>query len=203
MKESMNREIYILGETALPPVVRLEAGEKRSAAFVVPRGVSGSFEVVYELAGEGAELDLTGVYACCGEQKVDFRITVRHLCAGCISHQLFKGLAEDEARVKFEGLVYVAAGAEKTEALQENHSLLLSENAFVQSSPQLEIYADDVVCSHGATVGSLDENEQFYMRSRGISLEEARRLQILSFLSPVLEGLPEKKIITIFASALG
>lgn len=199
----MNREIYILGETVLPPVVRLEAGEKRSAAFVVPRGVSGSFEVVYELAGEGAELDLTGVYACCGEQKVDFRITVRHLCAGCISHQLFKGLAEDEARVKFEGLVYVAAGAEKTEALQENHSLLLSENAFVQSSPQLEIYADDVVCSHGATVGSLDENEQFYMRSRGISLEVARRLQILSFLSPVLEGLPEKKIITIFASALG
>lgn len=199
----MNREIYILGETVLPPVVRLEAGEKRSAVFVVPRGVSGSFEVVYELAGEGAELDLTGVYACCGEQKVDFRITVRHLCAGCISHQLFKGLAEDEARVKFEGLVYVAAGAEKTEALQENHSLLLSENAFVQSSPQLEIYADDVVCSHGATVGSLDENEQFYMRSRGISLEEARRLQILSFLSPVLEGLPEKKIITIFASALG
>ena len=192
-----------MGETALPPVVRLEAGEKRSSAFVVPRGVSGSFEVVYELAGEGAELDLTGVYACCGEQKVDFRITVRHLCAGCISHQLFKGLAEDEARVKFEGLVYVAAGAEKTEALQENHSLLLSENAFVQSSPQLEIYADDVVCSHGATVGSLDENEQFYMRSRGISLEEARRLQILSFLSPVLEGLPEKKIITIFASALG
>ena len=199
----MNREIYILGETVLPPVVRLEAGEKRSAAFVVPRGVSGSFEVVYELAGEGAELDLTGVYACCGEQKVDFRITVRHLCAGCVSHQLFKGLAEDEARVKFEGLVYVAAGAEKTEALQENHSLLLSENAFVQSSPQLEIYADDVVCSHGATVGSLDENEQFYMRSRGISLEEARRLQILSFLSPVLEGLPEKKIITIFASTLG
>ena len=199
----MNREIYILGETVLPPVVRLEAGEKRSAAFVVPRGVSGSFEVVYELAGEGAELDLTGVYACCGEQKVDFRITVRHLCAGCVSHQLFKGLAEDEARVKFEGLVYVAAGAEKTEALQENHSLLLSENAFVQSSPQLEIYADDVVCSHGATVGSLDENEQFYMRSTGISLEEARRLQILSFLSPVLEGLPEKKIITIFASALG
>ena len=199
----MNREIYILGETVLPPVVRLEAGEKRSAAFVVPRGVSGSFEVVYELAGEGAELDLTGVYACCGEQKVDFRITVRHLCAGCVSHQLFKGLAEDEARVKCEGLVYVASGAEKTEALQENHSLLLSENAFVQSSPQLEIYADDVVCSHGATVGSLDENEQFYMRSRGISLEEARRLQILSFLSPVLEGLPEKKIITIFASALG
>lgn len=199
----MNREIYILGETVLPPVVRLQAGEKRSAAFLVPRGVSGSFEVVYELAGEGAELDLTGVYACCGEQKVDFRITVRHLCAGCVSHQLFKGLAEDEARVKFEGLVYVAAGAEKTEALQENHSLLLSENAFVQSSPQLEIYADDVVCSHGATVGSLDENEQFYMRSRGISLEEARRLQILSFLSPVLEGLPEKKIITIFASALG
>lgn len=199
----MNREIYILGETVLPPVVRLEAGEKRSAAFVVPRGVSGSFEVVYELAGEGAELDLTGVYACCGEQKVDFRITVRHLCAGCVSHQLFKGLAEDEARVKFEGLVYVSSGAEKTEALQENHSLLLSENAFVQSSPQLEIYADDVVCSHGATVGSLDENEQFYMRSRGISLEEARRLQILSFLSPVLEGLPEKKIITIFASALG
>ena len=148
-------------------------------------------DVTYELIGEGASLDVKGIYVCRGDQDVDIRITVKHLCGNCVSHQLFKGIALDKAKVNFEGLVYVASGAEKTEALQENHSLLLSEGALVQSQPQLEIYADDVICSHGATVGSLDEEEQFYMRSRGISLSQARRLQIISFLSPVVADLPQ------------
>ena len=96
-----------------------------------------------------------------------------------------------KARARFDGRIIVNQDAQKTEAYQTNRNLLLSENAVVETLPQLEIYADDVKCSHGATVGYLDENEQFYMRSRGISLEEARRLQMLSFLSPVMEGLGE------------
>ncbi len=181
----------ILGRDVLPSVIRLEKGESREVVFVAPRGVSGEIDVTFELAGEGAELSLYGLYLCGGDQKVDFKINVRHLCGGCTSHQLFKGLAQDSAQVKFEGLVYVAPGAEKTEALQENHSLLLSDRATVQSQPQLEIYADDVVCSHGATVGALDEQQLYYMRSRGISEELARSLQITSFLSSVLSHLPQ------------
>lgn len=187
----MDRKVYILGKSDVPSLVRLEVGEFEKVSFVVPFGVSGGFNVVYELVGEGAQLDVKGVYLCRDKQMVDFKVEVRHLCGSCVSHQLFKGLALDESKVRFDGLVYVAKGAEKTEALQENHSLLLSDKALVQSQPQLEIYADDVVCSHGATIGSLDEDQQFYMRSRGISFEDARSLQIKSFLSEVEADLPE------------
>lgn len=190
----MDKNIYILGSSEIPSSIVLDSGRERSDIFMVPGGVNGCMDVTYELIGEGASLDVKGIYVCRGDQDVDIRITVKHLCGNCVSHQLFKGIALDKAKVKFEGLVYVASGAEKTEALQENHSLLLSEGALVQSQPQLEIYADDVICSHGATVGSLDEEEQFYMRSRGISLSQARRLQIISFLSPVVADLPQAYI---------
>ncbi len=188
--DSVN-QVVVLGRDVLPSVIRLEKEVSREVVFVAPKGVSGTFDVTFELAGPGANLALYGLYLCEGEQKVDFRVNVRHMCGGCTSHQLFKGLAQDSAQVKFEGLVYVAPGAEKTEALQENHSLLLSPLAMVQSQPQLEIYADDVVCSHGATIGALDKQQLYYMRSRGISEALARSLQITSFLSPVLSHLPE------------
>ena len=96
------------------------------------------------------------------------------------------------ALVDFYGRIIVAQDAQKTEAYQANHDLLLSETARVNTKPQLEIYADDVKCSHGATIGKLNEDEQFYMRSRGISLAEARFLQMISFVSPVFELVPEE-----------
>lgn len=191
----MDRElIYVLGRDECPSTFKLASGQSLKATLLAPRGVSGSFDICIELCGEGAELDLAGIYLCEGEQKVDFRINVRHLVGNCKSTQLFKGLADGKSRLSFDGLVYVAAGAQKTQALQENHSLLLSGDALVQSSPQLEIYADDVVCSHGSTIGSLSEEEQFYMRSRGIDEATARELQIRSFLSPVLERLGEEDL---------
>lgn len=191
----MDRElIYVLGRDECPSTFKLASGQRLKATLLAPRGVSGSFDICIELCGEGAELDLAGIYLCEGEQKVDFRINVRHLVGNCKSTQLFKGLADGKSRLSFDGLVYVAAGAQKTQALQENHSLLLSGDALVQSSPQLEIYADDVVCSHGSTIGSLSEEELFYMRSRGIDEATARELQIRSFLSPVLERLGEEDL---------
>ena len=89
--------------------------------------------------------------------------------------------------------MYVAKGAQKTTARQQNRNILLSANARIHSEPQLEIYADDVECSHGATCGYLNEDERFYMQSRGIPEEEARRMQILSFLSPVMSRLPKDR----------
>ena len=102
-----------------------------------------------------------------------------------------KGIAGGKSKVRFDGRIIVAPDAQQIEAYQENHNIVLSEDARVETKPQLEIYADDVKCSHGATVGKLSEEEQFYMRSRGIPESEAKVLQMISFLSPVLSRLEE------------
>jgi Fe-S cluster assembly protein SufD len=122
---------------------------------------------------------------------VKFDFTVRHLVGGSHSRQVFRGIVGGSARAEFDGLVYVAKDAQKTEAYQENHSILLSEGAVAESHPQLEIYADDVKCSHGATTGYLNPDELFYLRSRGIPEVEARKMQMISFVSPVISHLPE------------
>jgi len=96
----------------------------------------------------------------------------------------------------------VAQDAQKTEAYQENHNIVLSEEALVNTKPQLEIYADDVKCSHGATVGKLNEDEQFYMRSRGIPEDEAKVLQMISFAAPVLSGLEDEILATRIENAI-
>ena len=119
-------------------------------------------------------------------------VDMHHEVPHCNSRQLFKGIAGGKSRVDFYGKIIVAQDAQKTEAYQENHNILLSDDARVDTKPQLEIYADDVKCSHGATIGRLNEEEQFYMRSRGITLEDARVLQMISFLAPVLEAIPDE-----------
>lgn len=139
----------------------------------------------------GATVELGGVYLCKGEDRTNIDVNMRHSVGGSISNQLFKGIADGNARVRFGGKIVVAPDAQKTEAYQTNRNLQLSDSAVVETLPQLEIYADDVKCSHGATVGALNEDEQFYMRSRGITLSEARRLQMISFIAPAIENLPE------------
>ena len=172
-------------EPALDRAYVVKAGEKLELSFVVLPGESRDIDVTVDLVGEGAEVSLKGLYLCGGQERVNFRILMHHRAPGCVSHQLFNGIAGGSARVTFDGRIIVAPDAQKTEAYQENHNILLSDEAHVETKPQLEIYADDVKCSHGATVGRLDEDAQFYMRSRGIPEQEARVLQILSFLSPV------------------
>ena len=114
-------------------------------------------------------------------------ILVRHMSGGSSSRQLVKGLAGGSSRVEFDGLIYIAPDAQKTEAHQESHSILLSPEAKVEARPQLEIYADDVKCSHGATVGQLDDAALFYMRQRGIPMHEARLLLMFAFVNEVID----------------
>ena len=125
-------------------------------------------------------------------ESLRLTVVVPQGVSACRSNQLFRGVADGQSQVSFNGLIYVQRDAQKTEAYQSCNTLLLNEGARVETDPQLEIYADDVVCSHGAAIGYLSEDELFYMRSRGIPFEQARRLQILSFLSPVLSRLPEE-----------
>lgn len=186
-----SNEVYVIGRDSAPQYLRLEAGEARTLTLVIPPGVSGRYVMEVDLVGPGASLDLAGLYLCPGDERLDLRLLVRHTAGGCLSRQLFKGLVGGTARASFDGLVYVAQDAQKTQAYQENHTILLSDTARVESRPQLEIYADDVQCSHGATTGYLNPDELFYLRSRGIPEAEARRLQMVAFLAPVLRRLPE------------
>ena len=170
-------------------VVEKDASEK--VVVVVMPGVSVDLRFNVELIGEGAEANIYGAYICAGQEKVKIAVDMHHKVPHCNSRQLFKGIAGGSSKVDFYGKIIVAKDAQRTEAYQENHNLLLLDGAKVDTKPQLEIYADDVKCSHGATIGRLNEEEQFYMRSRGITLEDAKVLQMISFVAPVLENIED------------
>lgn len=150
------------------------------------------FEV--NLLGEEAVCDLNGLYLVDGKQSVITNITMNHLVPNCLSSQLFKGILDDNSRAMFTGRIVVAQDAQKTAAFQANHNLLVSPNAKAYSRPQLEIYADDVKCSHGATSGIMDQDGLFYMRSRGIGEQEAKLLQQLAFVYDVLEKIDNERL---------
>ncbi len=159
--------------------------------YVVLPGVSTDLTLSVDIGGEGAQVSISGLYICAYDERVAINVDLVHKVGHCISRQMFKGVAGGSARAGFYGKIVVAQDAQKTEAYQENHNLLVSDGALVDTRPQLEIYAVDVKCSHGATVGRLNEEEQFYMRSRGITQSEARKLQMLSFLYPVIDSIKD------------
>ena len=172
---------------------KVAAVETLQLTYVILPGESRDIDVAVDLTGEGANLEIKALYLSRADEKVRIRTLVHHRVKNCHSRQLIKGIAGGSADVRFDGVIVVAPGADGTEALQENHNIILSETAKVETLPQLEIYADDVKCSHGATVGRLGEEELFYMRSRGIPEKEAMVLQMLSFVSPVVpEGREEE-----------
>ncbi len=154
--------------------------------------VDNRFEV--ELQGEGAECELNGIFLSDKEQRVVNTVHVHHAAPKCRSIQLFKGVLNDSATGRFNGHILVDKGAQKTEAFQANHNLLLTHTAKMFTDPHLEIYADDVKCSHGATIGRIDENALFYLRSRGVSLAEARMLQQLAFAHDVIDRITIKPL---------
>jgi len=184
------------GHYIAPPAgqYQVKAGEKLELQFVVLPGESRDIELSIDLIGPGAEAHVKALYLCKADENVNFRIVMHHKAAGCKSTQLINGIAGGQAQVHFDGTIVVAPDAQQTEAYQENHNIVLTPEAKVETKPQLEIYADDVKCSHGATVGQLNPDELFYMRSRGIPEAEARMLQMLSFLSPVIPQGREEEI---------
>ncbi len=176
----------------IPQNIVVERDAKLDMVLLVMPGVSCDVKLDVKLAGEGAEANIYGAYVCGGDERVKISVDMHHDLPYCNSRQLFKGIAGGTSRVDFYGKIIVAQDAQRTEAYQENHNILLTDGAKVDTKPQLEIYADDVKCSHGATIGRLNEEEQFYMRSRGISLEDAKVLQMISFIAPVLENIEDE-----------
>ena len=145
------------------------------------------------LAGEGATATLDGLYAVQGRQHVEAHTTTEHAQPNCSSRQLYKGLLDDRATAAFSGLVRVHPGATGTDGQQMNRNLLLSNDCLANSKPQLEISNDDVRCTHGATVGRLDDVELFYLQSRGIAPPAARDMLSRGFAEEVLYRLPDTK----------
>jgi Fe-S cluster assembly protein SufD len=172
-------------------VARLQVHQARSSNVTTHAlALGGSLdreEVVTVLDGEGAEALLNGLYVITGQQHVDNHTTIDHAKPHCNSRELYKGLLEGKSTGVFNGKIIVRKDAQKTDSKQSNKNLLLSEDAVVNTKPQLEIFADDVKCTHGATIGQIDAEAIFYLRSRGIAHQEARNLLTYAFANEILE----------------
>ena len=167
--------------------VDMAAGAVLNLNVITLHGGEISNSIDVQLNGKGGECNVNGLYLADGNQKVSTKVNIFHNVPECHSSQLFKGILDGESKTTFSGRIYVAKDAQKTEAYQANNNLLASRTAKAYTQPHLEIYADDVKCSHGATVGSLNQDELFYMRSRGIAKDEAKLLQQQAFAYAVLE----------------
>lgn len=181
-----NGHAYHIGTTHVH-----QGRDSRLRSFSVLFGASlGRNDLDVVLAGPGAECHLSGLYVAGGRQLLDNHTSIRHLQPQCASREVYKGILDDAAHAVFNGKVYVAPEAQKTDGKQTNRNLLLSDGARVDTKPQLEIFADDVKCTHGATVGRLDELALFYLRSRGLGTAVARKLLIYAFAAEILEEIP-------------
>ena len=147
-------------------------------------------DIAVVLRGEGVDCTLNGLYCADADRLVDNHTTIDHANPHCGSREIYKGILADRARGVFNGKIIVRPDAQKTDAKQTNRALLLSEDARINTKPQLEIFANDVKCTHGAAVGQLDEEALFYVRSRGLSDVDARHLLIRAFASDVVNRVP-------------
>ena len=146
------------------------------------------------LAGEGTECLINGLFVGNGKQHLDNYMLVEHAKPHCSSRQFYNGILDDSAHGVFHGRIIVHKDAQKTDAKQTNRNLLLSDNAQIDTKPQLEIYADDVKCTHGATIGQIEENALFYLRSRGIDETSARKLLLMAFAGECLDRMREDSV---------
>lgn len=151
-------------------------------------------EVRVRFDGEGGEATVNGLYLGSGTQHLDNHTVIDHAQPHCSSHELYKGILRDQAHGVFNGKIIVREDAQKTDAKQTNKALLLSDSAIINTKPQLEIFADDVKCTHGATVGQLDTEALFYLRSRGIGVDEARALLTFAFANDVVSRIEIESI---------
>ena len=179
-------------------VARVEVHQERDSRYrshVVTLGAKLlRLDIRAVLDGPGAECLLNGVYRVTGTELVDHHTVVEHAKPRCFSRQNYRGVLDGKGQAVFDGIVRVHRDAQKTEAHQENRNLLLSDSATVHTKPHLEIDNDDVICSHGATVGSLDEAQLFYLRTRGLSEEMARAVLTFAFMRSVVDEIDDTPV---------
>ena len=146
-------------------------------------------DFIVELKDSGSHCDLRGVYLADNDNHIDHHTIIEHEKEHCTSNELYKGILSGKSTGVFNGRIHVHNDAQKTDAIQSNQNILLSDNAKIHTKPELEIYADDVKCTHGATVGQLDEKGIFYLRARGIKKKEAQKMMMRAYVGEVLSGI--------------
>ena len=176
--------------------VRTMAGARFASHLIALGGLLSRVDITATREQDGGDVSLQGVYVARDTRHVDIHTDVTHRGRHSRSLQTYRGVLDDRARGVFDGMIRVAQNAQKTDARQSTRNLLLSSNAIVHAQPRLEIYADDVQCAHGATIGELEPEALFYLQSRGIGREEARRLLIQAFLDNVIEAMPHPPLRT-------
>ena len=170
--------------------VRIKQSDESRCEYVVAELSGANAMYRADLIGRNAEWKFDGVFIGCEREHCTVSLETRHEVPDCRSESLVKGVVSDNATGEFRGLVYVAPDAQHTDARQQSRNIELSDDAHIVAKPQLEIYADDVKCSHGATVGHRDDEALFYMRQRGLSERDARRLQIEGFVKDIVLRCP-------------
>ena len=174
-------------------IARVEIDQERSSNFtshsISTGGVITRNDINARFNGEGGECTLNGLFLLEDKQLFDAHTLIDHATPLCNSHEHYKGILDDSSRGVFNGKVLVRQDAQKTNAFQKNNNILLSNNALVNTKPQLEIFADDVKCSHGATIGQIDEEAKFYLKSRGIGEEAAHAILIHAFAVDVIKSM--------------
>ena len=169
---------------------QVDAGASLYSDSIAMGGKLTRIDIDVSLSGQGAYCRLNGLFTGINDQHIDHHTIIRHLVGDTHSDELYRGILDDNSRGVFNGKVVVSADAQKISARQASNNLLLSKLAEIDTKPELEIYADDVTCAHGATVGQLDETALFYLRSRGIGYKDARALLIYAFAEKVIEPIP-------------
>lgn len=169
--------------------VSIPTGAQYTSQVVSTGSALARNRITINLMGEGADCVLDGAYSARGKQHLDHTSKIVHAVADTASRQVYKGVLDDHGRGVFQGHIVVAQDAQRTDGHQLNRALMLSDHAEIDSKPMLEIYADDVKCSHGATAGDLDDTQLFYLQSRGIPADEARRLLVEAFLAEAIDNI--------------
>ena len=179
-------------------IASVEIDQERSSNFtshsISTGGAITRNDINARFNGDGGECTLNGLFLLEDKQLFDAHTLIDHANPLCNSHEHYKGILDDSSRGVFNGKVLVRQDAQKTNAFQQNNNILLSNNALVNTKPQLEIFADDVKCSHGATIGQIDEDARFYLKSRGIGEEAANAILMHAFASDVIKSMKIKSV---------
>ncbi len=200
MDSGANLEHIILDDYANDTyhIANIYANQKKDSNFISHNfSVGKKFarrDFNIELTETGANCDLNGLYFASNEEHIDHHTTIEHMKSNCTSNEHYKGILGGKAIGVFNGRIHVHPDAQKTDAIQNNQNLLLTDDAIIHTKPELEIYADDVKCTHGATVGQLDDKAMFYLRTRGIDEENARRLLMRAYVGEIIEKISDKDI---------
>lgn len=200
LKQGSSLKHYRIQQESLKQfhVGRVDIRQARDSAYVLHSIELGSAlsraDIIVRLEEAGATCELNGLFVSGGRQHVDHHTRVDHVAPHCSSRENYRSVLDGRSRAVFNGKIVVHEGAIKTDSAQSNANLLLSKHAEIDTKPELEIYNDDVKCAHGATVGQLDENQLFYLKSRGLSEEEARQVLTFAFADEVLTGIDSNAV---------